>query len=243
MSNYQLLDNVAHADLKVNVGFGAAFGDNINQALVFPTEFQELQREYPIFFRKSEEDKYYAIVLLGLDRDENLFLENDVWNARYIPAAQMRGPFSVALRMGDDGLRENAEPLIQIDLDNPRVSKNAGEPIFLPHGGQTPYLEHVTQQLRKIHIGASIVDEFFGELDSIGLIEPITVEAKFTETEQYTVPDIYTISASRMMSLTGEELYKLNQLGLLEHCFAILASADNVSRIVDMKALKKGQSG
>ena len=45
MSNTVLLNNVDHADLKVSTARGEAFGDGVNQAVVVPTEFLELQRE------------------------------------------------------------------------------------------------------------------------------------------------------------------------------------------------------
>ena len=52
MSNTVLLNNLVHQHLKVITRFGAEFGDNISKALVFPTEFIELQKEYPILFRQ-----------------------------------------------------------------------------------------------------------------------------------------------------------------------------------------------
>ena len=73
--NRVLLNNVDHADLRVIAGHGATFGDAINQALILPTEFEAAQREYPILIRKDDAGGYQAVVLLGLDRDENLFLD------------------------------------------------------------------------------------------------------------------------------------------------------------------------
>ena len=243
MSNIVVLDNVAHCDLKVKTQHGEAFGDNVNQALVFPTEFQALQREYPIFFRQSAEQEFYAVVLLGLDKDENLFLDSDSWNARYVPAVQMRGPFALGIREAEGGGPDEADPLISIDLDDPRVGYEEGESVFLSHGGYSPYLELMMQTLRRIHVGAAAAHDFFAHLQSFSLIEPVTVQASFGERIQYTVPDVFTISKSRMAELTGDELHKLNSLGLLEHCFAVLSSAGNMSRLVDMKALKTGQFG
>ena len=42
----------------------------------FPTEFAELQREYPIFLRKDHDNgDWQAVALLGFDQHENLFLQ------------------------------------------------------------------------------------------------------------------------------------------------------------------------
>ncbi|HAE94281.1 MAG TPA: peptide ABC transporter permease, partial [Hyphomonas atlantica] len=54
MANTALLNNIDHADLKIVTRRGAEFGDSVNQVAVYPTEFSELQRDYPIFFRKDE---------------------------------------------------------------------------------------------------------------------------------------------------------------------------------------------
>jgi hypothetical protein len=150
MTNRVLLNNVDHGDLRVVTGYGAAFGDNINQVLVFPTEFEAVQREYPIFFRKDADGAFQAVALLGLDRDENLFLDQRGWNARYVPAVQQRGPFSIALRERD------GEPMIHVDLDHPRVRAGEGEPVFLPAGGNSPYLQQVARLLGLIYDGLEI---------------------------------------------------------------------------------------
>ncbi len=242
MSNFVLLDNVEHKDLRVNIEHSEALGDNINQALVFPTEFMELQREYPILFRKSPEGEYFAVVLLGLDKDDNLFLTPEGWNARYVPAIQERGPFSITLRESEVDGEKQVEPLINVDLDHPRISKDNGESVFLSQGGHSPYLNQVSQVLNRIHVGANAAPAFFSELEALQLIEPISIEVKLSETTQYTVPDVYTISRERLYQLNGEQLEKLNSLGLLEHCFAITASAGNISRLIELKTKALSQT-
>src|SRR5690606_26521306 len=79
MANNVLLNNVAHQNLKVMTRFGAEFGDSVSSVLVFPTEFVELQKEYPILFKQnSDTKKYQAVALLGLSQNENLFLDTSL---------------------------------------------------------------------------------------------------------------------------------------------------------------------
>lgn len=238
MPDFVPLDNVVHADLKVKAGYDYETGDAINQALVFPTEFSELQREYPIVFRRFENGSFKAVVLLGLDANENLFLEEGRWNAQYIPAIRLRGPFTLAITENAGDSSGLSDPVIQIDMDHPNVSDEEGMSIFLPQGGHSPYFSLMINTLKKMHIGTQVEAQFFAELERFNLIEEMTLEAKLTDTKQYTIPDVYTISKSRMAKLTPDELHELNQLGLLEHCFSIMSSMGNVSRLVDMKALK-----
>lgn len=236
MPNFVPLDNVVHADLKIKIEYTSSTGDNINQALVFPTEFNELQREYPIVFRRSEEGLFHAVVILGLDRAENLFLDDSQWNAQYIPAIRMRGPFTLALSENNS---TQVDPVIHVDMDHPNVTTKGGLPVFLPEGGHAHYLSLVINALQRLHIGSKIEAQFFSELEKFKLIEEITLEAKLSDTEQYTVPNVYTVSKSRMAELTSDELYQLNKLGLLEHCFAVMSSTGNMSRIVDMKSMQR----
>ena len=58
------INNIDHGDLRVRPTAGAAFGDAANQALVFPAEFEELQREFAIIFRRRETG-LQAYALLG----------------------------------------------------------------------------------------------------------------------------------------------------------------------------------
>ena len=55
MTNKVLLNNIDHQDLRVVPVHGAEHGDSVNQMMVFPTEFEALQREYPILFRRDDE--------------------------------------------------------------------------------------------------------------------------------------------------------------------------------------------
>ena len=127
MTQFVTLDEVAHADLRVEVGYADSKQALVNQTLVFPTEFIQLAKEYPIFFRRSDEGKFYAIVLLGLDREENLYLQGAKWNARYVPAVIERGPFALAMVTPSDAHTGAAQSAIQIDTEDARVSRDHGE--------------------------------------------------------------------------------------------------------------------
>lgn len=235
MPSFDVLDNVSHADLKVKVEFGKEYGNAVNHTLVFATEFDALQREYPIYFKQDDNNKYYAVVLLGLDKDENLFLDQHNWNADYVPAVQQRGPFALEIPQQNPASSAIADPIVRIDVNDSRVDREHGQNLFLPMGGHAPYLEESIKALKRIHVGAQINDDFFGKLDSFRLIEAITVQADYGDTLKYTIPDMFTISKARLAELKGDELFELNQLGLLEHCFAVLSSNANMSRLVNMK--------
>ncbi len=239
MMNRVLLNNVEHGDLRVDARHGVEFGDNINQVLIFPTEFEDVQREYPIFLRKDANGDYQAVALLGLDRDENLFLDATGWRARYVPAVQQRGPFSIALQ---DRPGAAPEPMIHIDLDHPRVSRTDGEPLFLPEGGSAPYLKHVSRVLGVIYDGLEVGKPLYAALEELSLIEPVAVEIKLSDREAYDLPAVYTIAHDRLMALQGPDLERLHQSGLLRAAYAVLSSMGNVARLIELKNRKLAQA-
>jgi len=233
MPNRVVLNNVDHRDLTVALQHGGAFGDAVNQVTVFPTEFEAAQREFPILFRRGA-DELEAVALLGLDRDENLFLEGDRWTSRHIPLLQQRGPFSIG--MGGD-LQD--EPLLHIDLDDPRVDVPGGTLLFLPQGGNGPYLEHVSQLLRLIHGGVDAARSMYAAFDALGLIEPIALELMLDEEARYAITGHEVLARERLASLGGVELETLNQEGFLAPAFLIAASLGNVGQLIDRKNARR----
>ena len=241
MSNTVLLNNLVHQHLKVITRFGAEFGDNISKALVFPTEFIELQKEYPILFRQHPETKkYHAIALLGLNQGENLFLNpasKSGWAANYIPAIVAKGPFLIDLQSQESGV--NKVPVIHIDLDHPKVNHDNGYPLFLEHGGNGPYLEHIASILKIIHQGISIQDVMFNAFSELDLIESVNIDIDLHNGEKHRLVDNFTINQEKLIALGGEHLEKLNKLGFLPLAYAVIASMTNIRRLTEIKKIQK----
>ncbi|WP_267395613.1 MULTISPECIES: SapC family protein [unclassified Sphingomonas] len=228
MTRPMLLNNVDHQHLRVATGHGARFGDAVNQAVVFPSEFETLQREYAILLRRSDEGAFRATVLLGLDRDENLFLDGERWDARYVPALHARGPFSIGMAAPD------AEPMVHIDLDHPRVGAS-GEPIFREHGGNAPLLDHAAEVLRTIYAGAQAGEALIAAWLSLDLIVPVALELMLDETRRVTVPDCFTIDAARLAALDGTALDRLHRDDHLRPAFWLASSLGNIRHLLDRK--------
>lgn len=223
------LDNVAHADLRVALRHGAAYGDAVNQALLFPTEFAEAQRDFPILFRRDPGQGLQAVALLGLDRDENLFLDGDRWITRHVPLILQRGPFLIGLN--DAG----GAPTIQIDLDDPRVDARDGEPLFLPHGGQSRYLDHIGKVLAAIHVGMGDAPALYAAFDALGLIQPMALELMLDDERRYVIRDHEVLSAEKLAQLGPDALDQLNRAGQLGIAFLLAHSLGNMARLIERK--------
>jgi hypothetical protein len=235
MARYELLNNVAHKNLRVATRFGAAYGDDIGMVPAYPTEYAELVREYPIFFRKNEDGEYQSVVLLGFGVNENLFLDGEQWKATYLPAHIARGPFLIGFqeRNVDGELRHEA--VINVDLDHPRVNFEKGEAVFLPQGGNSPYLEHVATLLRGIRDGVEGGKAMYAAFDSLDLIQPLTLDIKFDDQHGANVTGLLGIDRERLAALDAESLHSLHRSGYLEGAYLVLASMHNMRRLMAEK--------
>ena len=239
MTKAVLLNNIEHKDLKVDAKPNAKYGDNVNRSLAFSSEFGDLQKEYPILFHKDQATgEFQSHVVLGLDRDENLFLDDSGWLGNYVPAALARGPFLIGFQKQElDGKTRN-EPVIHIDTESPRVGVENGEPVFLPFGGDSPYLENVMRSLQAVQQGAVFDKIMFSSFEAADLLEPVSIEITLNSSESYNLGNYYTINEEKLMQLEGDVLDDLHKKGVLQLAYLALSSLGNVQRIIDLKNKK-----
>jgi hypothetical protein len=236
MVQHVMLNNVTHKDLRVVTGHSAAFGENVATAMVVPTEFLQAQREYPIFFRKDPAtEDYMAVVLLGLQKDENLFLDEQGWHADYVPGVIARGPFFIGYQRREvQGKVENV-PVMHIDMEHPRISRSEGEALFRPDGSNTRYLDGIADLLNGVHKGMDINRPMFDALKAADLIESVQLEVKVNSEEQYNLTGLFTVSREKLNNLDADTLFKLHRAGYLQAAFLVASSINNVQRLIDMK--------
>jgi hypothetical protein len=235
MANHDILDSKTHKDVKVVTHFDNQFSEKINSALIFPTEMREAQRDYPILFIKNPETgQFQSVVLLGLVANENLYI-NDGWHASYIPAMIKKGPFTIGFEEQEQNGELVKQPIIAIDMDNPRVNKASGEAIFLEDGQASPYLQQVNQSLKTLHEGAQLNEQMFQAFLKNDLIEPVALNIELENGEKISLEGNYTINEEKLSKLSGDALNELHQNGLLRVAYFITASLGNIQRLVDLK--------
>ena len=236
MARYELLTNVTHRDLRVATGFGTHFGDNVAMVPVFPGEYAQLQREYPVFFRKDPVGGFQSVALLGFDHHENLFLQRNRWNAAYLPATVARGPFLIGFQEqdGDDG-GPRSEAVIHVDMAHPRVVAGNGEPVFLADGGNSPYLQHIITVLRGIHDGVEAGKVLYPALDEMELIQPLAIDIRFDDEHGVNLAGLYGIDRERLAALDAVSLSHLHRSSRLESVHQLLASQRNLDRLAGEK--------
>lgn len=241
MSQHALLNSVEHSDLKVITQAGAEYGDNLWFTPTFPQEFRAVSAYYPIFFHKDPAtETFHAVALFGFTHNDNLFLDGDRWQAGYIPLSLRRQPFLIGRqRFKEDGM-DKEQRVIHIDLAHPRVSRSQGEPLFLPLGGNSDYLDHMAELLETLHLGMEDGQDFVENLKRLALLEVVTLELTLNDGSQHQMVGFYTIDEARLAQLDGEALAELNRRG---HLLAIYLAIASQSRMRDLLARKNQRLG
>lgn len=245
MANFQLLNNVDHKDLRVITDRSAALGDNVWYAVTFPSEFRNIQRHYPVFFIKHPgTGEFQAVAMFGVEDGENLFLDEDGWHAGYIPLNIVRQPFLIGFQEQDQGGRVEREPVVSVDMDNPRVNTERGEQVFLEHGGQSEYLERINSILKLLHDGMRRSKPFFDILGELGLLESFVLDVQLDDGSEHRLTGFYTINEEALRKLEGDKLQMLNRRGYLEAIYMAIASMSNIPTLLEKKnRLRKAKAG
>lgn len=226
MTRTVLLNNVDHAALRVITRRSAAYGDDVMLAVTFPAEFRSLQAHYPILLRKTADGLgFEPVALLGLQPGQNLFLSEPTWDASCLPLALERLPFYIG--------RDGDELVVHVDLDSPRLSTTEGEPVFLPHGGHTEFLQRMTSILLAIHEGLQATPAFVAALLQHELLEPLALDVTLADGTRLPLAGYYTVHEERLRALDGPALQQLSRAGHLQAAYMALASLSQLRPLIE----------
>lgn len=221
-----LLDNVTHRDLRIVTTRGADWGDDQMTAPVFLSEFRSVQAHYPIVFQQSANNAtMQPVALLGLRNDENLFLGARGWDAHYIPLALERGPFMIG--------RAGAKLVVHLDMASPRIGRGEGEPVFLPHGASTEYLERMNSVLLAIHQGVEAMPAFIGALLRHELLESFVLDVEAADGSHNRLAGFYTVDEERLAGVGAQALGELHAPGYLAAIYMQLASIAHLRDLIE----------
>ena len=235
MTNYALLNNVDHQDLRVITERSAEYGDDLMFVPTFPNEFRNVQAEYPILFHRNDQGEYYPVALFGFRDRENLYLDEAGWHAHYIPAMVRRQPFLIGYQEDKDNPGGDSIRVLSIDMDHPRVNRDSGEALFQPLGGRTEFLEDMANLLEIIFEGSEHNKAFVAALTEHELIESVTFDITLDDGSRNQLLGFYAIDEDRLQSLPGSVLEHFSREGFLMPLFMALASTGNIRRLVDIK--------
>ena len=235
MANHQILDNVTHKDVKIITERGADYGDNIASVLTFPAEFRNVQSSFPICFCKDPDTgSFHAAALLGFEENENLFLDDNIWSAAYVPIMLERQPFLLGQSASHQG-DSDPEILLHIDMDSPRVSLTEGQPVYLKHGGNSAFLERIASIMRAISDGRQQSRYFIDTLLKHELIESFALSVPLADGSKNQLQGFYTIAEEKLNSLPESVIIEFMSNGYLQAIYMVIASFSNFRELIARK--------
>ena len=232
MTHIVPLNKEKYRDLKVDGRPAAAHGDNQHFVQVIVGEFSDLLVHYPILFGKHRETgRFFCGAMLGFIEGENQFLQD--WRQDpefYRPLSLQRGPFYVH------------GPELAIDLDDPRVGAESGQPLFTEQGQPSRYLQRIIWAFQDLQPGIEQTQIFIARLLELNLIEPIDIEVEFEDGTLRHCDGLYTInqeSLSRLGDAVVVELFRRGYLALIYMMIDSLKQVRVMARTKNAHLLKK----
>ena len=235
MANLVILSNEKHRDIRINNLAGSEYA-RLNVISVVPREFPRVLAHYPILFTKANDSaQYEPAVLLGFERGENLFVENNAWDASYVPLQVQRQPFSLVPRQPDPVSGQAGSLDIAIDEASPLLSRDTGERLFQDDGTATQYLSSLTSVLSALVSGAREAYAFTTKLAELNLLEPVRIDVDFANKSTAKLGGLYWIAAETLKNLPAAQLAELRDKEYLEWLYFQMASLSQMAGLVARK--------
>lgn len=240
MKNIESVNKIKHAKTRIITRQGEAFGDGVMLVNTFPAEFRFLQTQYPILFQRNEAaDSFDAYALCGFEDGENLFLNQDGWNATYIPLMMRRQPFHIGFTPSSSESAGSELRVMHINMDSPRVNEEEGERLFTDAGENSDYLNYAAAMLETIHQWNEQSSDFYRELILCGLLESVTFDITLPKGVQSQLLGFYTVNEEQLRGLNADTLERLNKKGYLLAIYMVVASIDNIKKLIALKNKKE----
>lgn len=236
MANFIVLDRNTHKNTRVITGRGEKYGESIHSVPVIAEELHQLVLEYPVCLIKDNDTGQFGLnALLGFEAGENLFLNEEKWNASYIPLHIRRQPFMVAVndKAGAKPTKENTA--ITINMDNTRVQEKEGELLFDKEGNTTPYMNEINNLLASLVKGIMQTEVFINTLLEYELIEAVQLTVTLNNGEEKRFDGVYTIHEDNFQALSSDVLASFHTSGYLQACYMLKMSVGNIQKMIVLK--------
>ncbi|AXR08118.1 SapC family protein [Salinimonas sediminis] len=235
MAKHVLLNNLDHQHLHVEPSAATYDYQRAMCVPLYPAEARLAQAQYPLLFAKDAQGAFQLVALTGLQEGENVFVSQGTWQANYTPLVAAKGPFVIGRSQPD-----SEQLSIHIDLDHPSVSEQSGEPIFLPHGGNTDYIDHIANLLSTLHESLPQHAALISACEQLNLIESFVLDIELPSSGTHRLSGFYTVNEPALQALSAQQLKDLQQQGHLETLYMVLASQSQINTLVQRRQAAPG---
>ena len=206
------------------------FAQNTNSTYIAHIEFLKASREYPIVFASDQNKAIYPVVLLGLGKDQNLFVDKKGnWLGIYIPAYVRRYPFILASTTEND-----ANLTICIDEAYSGFNKDKkGEKLFESNSNHTQFLKNSIEFLREFNRHTQVTTAFCQSLQKLNILEPMKLSMKTNDGKEVSMGGFMGVNRNKFKELPQNQVHELFKTDQLELIYLHLASLSNVETLMN----------
>jgi SapC len=223
------LNKEVHGELYIEGIEGYAHTKETNSIYIAAIEFLQVAREYPIVFAKGSDDKVFPVALLGLEKNSNLFVdENGGWTANYIPAYVRRYPFILAT--ADDN-KDNFAVCIDESFPGFNTAKE-GKSLFDEKGEQNEILNQAVDFLKDYQTHVQLTTLFCENLSKLDILEPMQANIERATGEKTSLGGFMGVNREKLKALKPAKLAELLKSDQMELIFAHLASLSNLNSLM-----------
>jgi len=213
----------SHKDIYVKTGTDYGFAHTVSSVPLTAAEFPLAASEYAIVFAGNE-DSVFPVVILGGEKDQNLYLDDaGKWTARYIPAFVRRYPFVFA--------QTGTENRLTLCIDEGFVGCNKegrGERLFDSDGERTAYLEQVLNFQKAYQLQHQRTLAFCKKLKELDLLQPVQATLNQQSGERRVLGGLQVVNRAKLKELDAEKVIEMLRSDELETIFLHLHSLVNL---------------
>jgi hypothetical protein len=223
------LSSINHKNHYIESSGNYKFAKKTNSIYIADIEFTKAAKEYPIVFAADQDKSVYPVVLLGLDRDQNLFVDKDgKWLANYIPAYARRYPFILARAGGDEG-----NYTICIDDQYPGFNtEKKGERLFGRNGAHSEQLKKTIEFLKEYNNHTRATLALCAKLSELNILEPMKLNVETKNGRKLSMVGFMGVNRTKLKVLSQEHVNQLFKTDQLELIYLHLASLGNVEMLM-----------
>lgn len=214
---------------------GFKFAASTQFVLLAGVEFFDAGRQFPIIFIATVDKRILPVALLGLEKEENLFVnEEGVWTGHYIPAYIRRYPF-ITTDAADGKM------IICYDEAFDGFNLKGGVPLF--EGGEpTAKMQEIQSFLQDYYVQMKKTGLLCARLLESKMLRQIDAQATMKDGRSYPLKGMLVVDEQKISQLPDEEIVKLYRSGQLAMIQAHLMSLRNFGVLIDRKAAIKEKS-
>lgn len=226
----EVLNKIQHKNKSVAEVSDFLYSKNLINAPIALSEFFEACKNYPIFFAKDKDNKWFSTALLGYKEGENLFVDKKgKWKElHYIPAFIRSYPFILVNQ------EDKKEMVVAIDAEY-LDEKESSKKLFDENGNNSEFLNGAINFLNQFYTDSLSSNEFIKQLEDWELLEEKVVNIVNSKNEKFSLSGFFIVNEEKLKHLSKKKKDDICSKNAYALITAHLISLSNIQKLGTIK--------